>query len=127
MLASPLMLGNDPRHMSAATRRILTARGLLAINQDPSGLQAERIWRDGPKSIWRKALADGSHALLLFNGGDTKADNTKPGDTKLATRSPAAPSLATPSLAALSLATPSLATPSPATPSVATPSPATPH
>ena len=33
MLASPLMLGNDPREMSAATKRILTAPELIAISQ----------------------------------------------------------------------------------------------
>lgn len=74
MLASPLMLGNDPRHMSAATKRILTAPGMLDINQDPLGKQARRVWRDGELQIWLKELADGTHALLLFNGGDTKAD-----------------------------------------------------
>jgi alpha-galactosidase len=43
MLASPLMLGNDPRAMSAATLSILTAPDLLAINQDPLGRAAELV------------------------------------------------------------------------------------
>jgi hypothetical protein len=47
MLSSPLMLGNDPRHMSTATARILTAPGLLAINQDPLGTSARKLWHEG--------------------------------------------------------------------------------
>ena len=76
MLAAPLMLGNDPRHMSAATKRLLTAPELLAINQDPLAKQARRIWRDGALAIWHKPLASGDDALLLFNGGDVTTDIT---------------------------------------------------
>ena len=76
MLSSPLMLGNDPRRMSAATRRILTSKGMLAISQDPLGVAARRVWRNGPLAIWSKPLADGAHALLLFNGGEKPADIT---------------------------------------------------
>ena len=75
-LAAPLMLGNDPRRMSAATRRILMAPQLLAINQDPLGQQARRVWREGTLAIWRKELASGEDALLLFNGGEATADIT---------------------------------------------------
>ena len=63
-LAAPLMLGNDPRKMSAATRRILMAPELLAINHDPLGQQARRVWHDGPLAIWRKQLASGEVSHL---------------------------------------------------------------
>ena len=78
MLASPLMLGNDPREMSAATRYILTAPELLAISQDPHGVQAQRVHVDenSHHSIWVKGLTDGSIAILLFNGGTRAADLT---------------------------------------------------
>ena len=75
LLASPLMLGNDPRTMNGVTKRILTATELIAINQDSLGVQASRVHIDeepssGRKiSIWHKPLADGTHALLLFNNG----------------------------------------------------------
>ena len=45
MLAAPLILGNDPRHMSASTLSLLTNRHLIAINQDPLGRQAHRVIR----------------------------------------------------------------------------------
>ena len=76
MLSSPLMLGNDPRRMSHATRRLLTSPGLLAINQDSLGRSARKIWKEGALQIWHKPLADGTHALLLFNGGTATADVT---------------------------------------------------
>ena len=76
MLAAPLMIGNDPRHMSRATVEILTATELIAINQDPLGRQARLVRRDGALQVWRKELADGTHAVLLFNAGDVPADIT---------------------------------------------------
>jgi alpha-galactosidase len=43
MLSSPLILGNDPRVMSRTTLSILTARELVAINQDPLAQQAKKV------------------------------------------------------------------------------------
>ena len=68
MLAAPLMLGNDPREMSGATLRLLTNPEVLRISQDALATQGTRVWREGALQIWRKDLADGTHALLLFNG-----------------------------------------------------------
>lgn len=77
VLASPLILGHDPRQMRAATLRILTAPELIAINQDPLGRQAHLTWSDERGAqIWRKDLSDGSHALLVFNRGAAPRDIT---------------------------------------------------
>jgi len=79
MLAAPLMLGNDPRTMSAATKRILTAPQLLRISQDKLGKQASRVFQSGvgeKLSVWVKPLDDGTYAVLLFNGGARPADVT---------------------------------------------------
>lgn len=76
MLSAPLILSADPRHLSAATMRILTAPELLAINQDPLARQARRVWTDGSLQIWRKDLADHGHALLLLNSGTEAQDIT---------------------------------------------------
>ena len=73
MLAAPLMAGNDLRDMSVATREILTAPEVIAIDQDPLGRQARRIRRDGETEVWSRALADGSHAVLLLNRGEIPA------------------------------------------------------
>jgi alpha-galactosidase len=84
MLAAPLMLGNDPRTMTSVTKRILTSPELIAINQDPLGIQATRVLKEeipvaqggGSLQVWVKRLWDGSHAVLLFNGGQRPSDVT---------------------------------------------------
>ena len=68
VMSSPLMLGNDPRHMTEQERAIILNRRAIAVDQDPSG-QGKRIWQDkaGGTEIWMKKLADGRCALLLLN------------------------------------------------------------
>ena len=70
MMASPLMAGNDVAHMDGATRAILLNKEVIAIDQDPLGIQGHRISKDGNREIWVKPLAHGSRAVLLFNRGE---------------------------------------------------------
>ena len=74
MLAAPLMAGNDVRTMSDATRAILTAPEVIAIDQDPLGQQGRRIRRTASTDVWARMLADGSQAVLLLNRGDVRAN-----------------------------------------------------
>jgi len=71
MMASPLIAGNDIRKMSAQTRKILTNREVIAVNQDALGVQAWRFMNDGQLDLWAKPLADGEWALMFLNRGDT--------------------------------------------------------
>lgn len=73
MMASPLMAGNDVAHMDETTRSILLNRDVIAIDQDPLGVQGRRIWKDGDREVWVKPLSGGARALLLFNRGDAPA------------------------------------------------------
>jgi alpha-galactosidase len=67
MLNSPLIAGNDIRSMSKATAAILTNASVIALNQDPLGVQAFRYAaRDGVE-YWFKPLADGEWALMVLN------------------------------------------------------------
>eukprot|EP00054_Salpingoeca_dolichothecata_P021598 m.138683 g.138683 ORF g.138683 m.138683 type:complete len:461 (+) comp24042_c0_seq1:349-1731(+) len=43
VMKSPLVLGNDPRHMSSEVLSILSNKEVIAVNQDPLGIQAKRI------------------------------------------------------------------------------------
>jgi alpha-galactosidase len=74
MMAAPLIAGNDIASMSAATREILTNREVIAVDQDPLGMQGRRVWRDGNREIWVKPLAGGGRAVLLFNRGEAPAE-----------------------------------------------------
>jgi alpha-galactosidase len=73
MLAAPLMAGNDVANMSATTRAILTDPEIVAIDQDPLGQQARRVWKDGDREIWGRELAGGAYALALLNRGPAAA------------------------------------------------------
>lgn len=68
MLAAPLMAGNDLRTMSKATRTLLTHPAILAIAQDPAGIQGERTGRAGRLEFWRRDLSDG-YAVGILNRG----------------------------------------------------------
>ena len=67
LLAAPLFASNDLTNMSPGTRTILTNREVIAVDQDPAGIQGRRVWQEGPLEIWMKALADRSKAVGLFN------------------------------------------------------------
>lgn len=69
MMASPLIAGNDLAAMSPATHDILTNREVIAVNQDPLGIQGHRLRQDGDLEIWGKPLSGGRQALLLLNRG----------------------------------------------------------
>jgi len=74
ILAAPLMAGNDIRAMSDATREILTAPEIIAIDQDPLGVQGRRVRRFGDAEVWARPLAGGSYAVAMLNRGDASAN-----------------------------------------------------
>lgn len=69
MLAAPLIAGNDLRTMSAETRAILTNRDVIAVDQDPLGIQGFRYRVSGDLETWARPLADGAWAVLFLNRG----------------------------------------------------------
>ena len=69
VMASPLIAGNDLRSASAATLTILRNQNLIAINQDPLGLQAVQVSNDGTRRVLAKRLSNGDVAVALFNQG----------------------------------------------------------
>jgi alpha-galactosidase len=74
LMAAPLMAGNDLRSMSPETRDILANREVIAVDQDPLGVQGRRVRDDGAHEVWMKPLADGSRAVILFNRGSEPAE-----------------------------------------------------
>ncbi len=69
LLAAPLMAGNDLRSMSRDTAEILTNKEVIAVDQDPLGIQGTRVRDNGDTEVWMKPLSDGSKAVVLFNRG----------------------------------------------------------
>jgi alpha-galactosidase len=71
LLAAPLLAGNDLRSMTPETKEMLTNPEVLAVDQDAKGVQGHRVWDEGPLEIWIKPLANGNHAVGLFNRGES--------------------------------------------------------
>jgi len=45
------------------------AKEVIAVDQDPLGMQGRKVKDNGPQEVWMKPLADGSRAVILFNRG----------------------------------------------------------
>jgi len=79
MLAAPLLAGHDVRTMPDFTRDILLNAEVIAIDQDPAGIQGTRVRKDGPDGatleVWKRPLAKGV-AVGLFNRGPENAQMT---------------------------------------------------
>lgn len=76
LLAAPLIASADLRKISAENLAILSNPEVIAVDQDPEGVQGHRIAQQGPLDIWMKPLADGSKAVGLFNRGEDAAPIT---------------------------------------------------
>ena len=70
MMASPLMAGNDLRTMSSQTKEILTNKEVIALDQDPKGVQGTRAMTIDDLEIWVKPLANDQFAVCFFNRSD---------------------------------------------------------
>lgn len=70
LLKAPLLIGCDLNNMSADTVRILSNKEIIAINQDPLGIQGHRVKKSGlwfySYQLWMGKLVDGI-AVILFN------------------------------------------------------------
>lgn len=67
MMASPLIIGNDIRHMSADTKAILENKELIAIDQDSLCVQGYHFKDEQGVAFWLKPLANGDWAFTLLN------------------------------------------------------------
>lgn len=74
ILAAPLMAGNDLRSMNDDVRTVLTAKELIAVNQDPRGVQGYKVFSQDGREVYCKPLADGTAALLFLNKQRTKTN-----------------------------------------------------
>ena len=69
MLNAPLILGNDARNMSEETKAILLNKEVIALNQDPLGVQAlkYKTEQEGALEFWFKPLSGGDWAVCVLN------------------------------------------------------------
>ena len=74
LLAANMLIGCDVSQIDDFTINLLCNNEVNAINQDVLGIQAKPEVIDGDVQIWVRPLADGSHAVGIFNVG---TDNLK--------------------------------------------------
>lgn len=67
MMAAPLLMGNDLTTMPDEILRILCNKDVIAIDQDPLGVQGLRLKSVDGIEYWFKPLAGGDWAVCLFN------------------------------------------------------------
>jgi hypothetical protein len=69
MARSPLILGANLTLLDDATLKLLTNQDFIRIDQTSTG--SRQVSREGDLVAWTSDLPDGSHALALFNTGDS--------------------------------------------------------
>ena len=73
LMAAPLMAGNDLRNMKPEIKEILLNKEVIAVDQDPLGVQGRRVKKDGDLEVWSKQLNDGGRAVILLNRGASES------------------------------------------------------
>ena len=76
ILAAPLILSIDLRQVPAESKKILTNREVIAVDQDPLGKQGKRLTPKGNSGqVWVRQLQDG-WAVGLLNQADNDQEIT---------------------------------------------------
>ncbi|HEX8628623.1 MAG TPA: glycoside hydrolase family 27 protein, partial [Catenuloplanes sp.] len=78
MMAAPLISGTDLRTASPQTLAILGNRDIIAIDQDPLGVQGAVISNSAGLMVLDKPLAGGDRAIALYNSTDSLATISVP-------------------------------------------------
>jgi alpha-galactosidase len=72
-MAAPLLIGTDLRKASPTTLSILRNKDVIAVDQDPLGIQGRVLSNSGGLVVFDKPLANGDHAVALYNSTDAPA------------------------------------------------------
>ena len=91
MLAAPLMVSANLDKLSAASLAAIQNTEVIAIDQDPAGVQGTLLSSSGNGEVWVKPLVDGSRAVALLNRG---SNSTRIETSASAVGLPSAPSYA---------------------------------
>jgi len=70
VMAAPLLIGTDLRKATPATFEILENRDVIAVDQDPLGVQGTVASAENGRYTLVKPLANGDRAVVLFNDSE---------------------------------------------------------
>jgi alpha-galactosidase len=74
IMAAPLLIGTDLRTIKPVALEILLNREVIAVDQDPLGVQGHQVRDAGGIHVIVKPLKDGSRAVVVFNEADRAQD-----------------------------------------------------
>ncbi|GER50886.1 alpha-galactosidase-like protein [Striga asiatica] len=70
LMKAPLIIGCDVRNITSETLEILANEEVIAVNQDPLGVQGRKVYSYGPHScyqVWAGPLSSQRLAVVLWN------------------------------------------------------------
>ncbi len=70
MMAAPLILGNDLTTITPETLAIIKNKEMIAVDQDPLGIQGLRLKNENGLQYWFKPLEGGDWAFCVMNTGE---------------------------------------------------------
>ncbi|XP_052277678.1 alpha-galactosidase A-like isoform X2 [Dreissena polymorpha] len=71
MMASPMFMSNDVRHIRKSSQQLLLNKNLIAINQDPLGIQAYRLSKSSNgMETWIKPMSGSRYAIAALLSND---------------------------------------------------------
>ena len=74
IMAAPLLIGTDLRTIKPDALQILLNKDVIAVDQDPLGIQGKQVRDADGIHVIVKPLKDGSRAVAVFNETDTPRD-----------------------------------------------------
>jgi alpha-galactosidase len=74
--SAPLIISADIPNLSHDILSYLTNKDIIAINQDPLGLQATLVSQDGTFDVLTKSLSNGDRLLTVLNRGNRTASTS---------------------------------------------------
>jgi len=69
MLAAPLMISDNMVSMSKASLATVSNKAVIAVDQDPAGIQGTLVSWSGNGEVWEKPLIEDNYAVALLNRG----------------------------------------------------------
>eukprot|EP01018_Ginkgo_biloba_P017177 Gb_38041 [translate_table: standard] len=76
LMKAPLLIGCDVRSMTKVTYRILSNREVIEVNQDPLGIQGQKVSKQGDLEVWAGPLSNNRVAVILWNRSSSRATIT---------------------------------------------------
>lgn len=73
LMKAPLLIGCDVRFLSDKRLKILGNEEVIAVNQDPLGIQGIKVRQQGDLEVWAGPLSDNRIVVILWNRSSSRS------------------------------------------------------